>query len=489
MVGNSESCLCLDNNSSVEFACSCNDSIIFLCNKCIADHVRQPSSHTFISIAQARDQLSLQTSSASKQQAYQIDQSFTAYISRITEFISSIKSFKLKLIETIEESCKVHIDFLDNLLVVVSASQSEVLKTIADGALSAEICAKFDSEGLAGLITDYYSELRIHEEDMMESVKNMIYFGNEAKGPSRENLHDKIESLSQIVETLKKENEELKSEVNLHIPQPVYDTALIEERKDMSYDDLKMRFGYYMENRTLVEYDRLLGTYRKYDMNQFISIPEDLAVCILLPDCRVIIITKSNSIYRYDPTSHTCMRLQGLNEYRKEINFICHGNYLYAIGGRNNNLSELRNVERMDWRKNGWENLKDLIVATGLAICYIIDNSIYILGGSKQIVQRYDILENKFYELPNMKFSLFNGRVREIEGLIFILSGRDLIVMSKPSTVISKFERCDMGGCLYCVNKGDVNRCLVFSFERGYIRLHRGEDKNYKIYKKVLFLI
>jgi hypothetical protein len=485
MVGNSESCLCLDNNSSVEFACSCNDSIIFLCNKCIADHVREPSSHTFISIAQARDQLSVQTSSASKQQADQINQSFASYISKITEFISSINSFKPKLIETIEESCKVHIDFLENLLAVVSASHFEILKTSADGALSPEICAKFDSEGLAGLISDYYSELRIHEEDVMKSVKNMIYFGNEAKGPSRESIQDKIENFSQIVETLKKENEELKSELSLHLPQPIYDTALIEERKDLNYDDLKMRFEYSMKDKALVEYDKLLKSHRKYDLKQFIQISDNQATCVLLPDRRVIIIGTNNAIYRYDPTTDLCMRLQGLNEYRQDINFICHGNYLYAIGGTFNGC-RLKNVERMDWRKNGWEYLKNSIEGTDKAICFSIDNSIYIIQGYK--MQRYDILENKFYVVPNLRSPLYHGKVREIDGLIFILSSSQLTVMCRSLNFISRFDNIQMGGCLNCVNKGDLNRCLIFSFEGGYIRFHRGEEKNFKIYKKVLFI-
>lgn len=54
MNNQSEVCLCLNYPASVEFACNCVRSIVFLCKKCVVTHLVEPRAHLFISLEQAR---------------------------------------------------------------------------------------------------------------------------------------------------------------------------------------------------------------------------------------------------------------------------------------------------------------------------------------------------------------------------------------------------------------------------------------------------
>lgn len=493
MVGNSELCECPDSQSSVEFACNCSDKIVYLCNKCIADHVRQPNSHVFISLEQSRDLRNAeisqkQTDIAVKNQ--KIDDSFQVYTSKIIDFTSRVKYFKSKIAQAVDQACNLHIDFLEKLLDLTQSRWSEVSKQLEDPSSSnSDIFSRYESQGLAGLIDDYYQELILYEEDVIESVKNMIYFGSEKKTSSTQDFLNKIQDLTHTIDALKKENDELKTHLHKYTPQPIYDQPILQEMKDMSYEDLKMRFHYTLKDRALVEFDKLLKSYRNFDLSQFLITPYDEACCILLPDRRIIIIAQRNSIYRFDPTNYSIMRLQGLNKYRTRMTLHCIGNYLYAFGGLDSRCNILKTAERMDWRKNGWEKLPNMIRENTEVVSYSLENSIYLIGGFKNYVQRYDILDNKYTEHSHFKYAPYSGSVREIEGLLYMVIGGDLIVMNKPCNVIGRYIEFERNGNLYSVNKGlEMNRNIVFSFDEWYIRFHKSEEQEFKIIKQVLFL-
>lgn len=205
-----EFCSCKDRPCPAEFACHCSASIVFLCNICVVDHLREPISHSFIPIDQARKIIGA-NSKFNKRNA-QIQKNFllfkdqvSAYLPKISGFISQIEDFRISILHIFNQECDQNIEFLRKIKADV-LSKAELMN-VSMAASDFAMVEKFDLTGLGGILASYPEVFELNIEEIKEVIGNMIIIGSQASNSLLESKPN-TQDLQQKLDFYKAENEE-----------------------------------------------------------------------------------------------------------------------------------------------------------------------------------------------------------------------------------------------------------------------------------------
>lgn len=112
----------------------------------------------------------------------------------------------------------------------------------------------------------------------------------------------------------------------------------------------------------------------------------------------------SKDAYIYDATTHSVLKCQKMIGMRYTMNVVCKDNIIYVIGGRSyggDHEGILNTCECYDVDKNEWKMIAPLNKKRCTAMCFLINNTIYIAGGYNGNVIRETSFET-YNELSNV---------------------------------------------------------------------------------------
>jgi ubiquitin len=241
MEGFNEVCSCKDRPIQPEFACNCGPSIVFLCNLCIAPHVREPRPHAFISIEQARKILQ-EGSEFSEQYAAHL-RSFTLfktqvqnYLRNINPFIAQIEELRYIGVNSINSECDTKINYLKEIQVSLKTKLESLSNSIAASDFT-EI-EKYEAT-VKGVLDGYPDVFTLYKEETILALSKMILIGSSQSLKAYE-IQPNVQELEESIKSLKEENESLNQRIkdykaaedisNLKIQELAYKLSLIETK-------------------------------------------------------------------------------------------------------------------------------------------------------------------------------------------------------------------------------------------------------------------
>lgn len=398
MKDNSEICTVKEGcSSAIMYACTCGDPVSFICKDCIGIHLAEPSSHTFISLDQAkelhRSKLRPQDFNINIHKYSTVKIEIQDYIKQINSSKQQIDMFKNQIIAQIEQRCQSSIDQLNLLLRQADTELKSIkLKMRSFTSVEDELLDIFEAKGLIGILEDYLEKVEIDHTSISNSLAKCIIMTISSSYPS-------ISS---------------------------------EETKQSTYkNDNRCIYTARYSKKELIKYDAATNQIQVFDLTPFISKRfNDTSTCTL-PDGNVMIVGGGDPIhgdtYRLNPITGVCTKLKSLNTPRRSIHLSCQGEYIYALGG-----SHSKKAERMEWNSSGWLELPDMKQPRNLFGSYYKDFKLYLIGGSNtSTIEYYDIRTNTFNLLLNMTVPEGMNVVGMVDGQIYILRQNLTILSTK----------------------------------------------------------
>lgn len=127
-------------------------------------HLSEPSTHTLISLDQARElisnRISLKEFNQNVSKYTDIKAEIQSYLRRIKQFKQEIETFKHQAILKIEQKSQAAIDFLTLNQEKAEAQLSTFKNRMKNfTTTNDDLLAKFDARGISGIIQDYQEKL------------------------------------------------------------------------------------------------------------------------------------------------------------------------------------------------------------------------------------------------------------------------------------------------------------------------------------------
>lgn len=133
--------------------------------------------------------------------------------------------------------------------------------------------------------------------------------------------------------------------------------------------------------------------------------------------------------YHYKHSTRSCPEFKPLMTYRTEVKLYFHNPYLYAFGGSTSFSSNI--AERMHWPKGSWEKLPDMKERRIYPGVLSIEDRIYLLGGaSNTTIEYYDIPNNIFRMLPNIRLPMGGNVAAVLDDKIYIITSTKILKYS-----------------------------------------------------------
>lgn len=165
------------------------------------------------------------------------------------------------------------------------------------------------------------------------------------------------------------------------------------------------RFIYTPNNGTyeLLQFDIHNNTLKAFNLESHLhSTLLGTGIC-MLPDGQLFIAGFSNPVsgacYIYNPIINKCRRLSDMPTPRSFLTLVYCKNFIFAIGGEEKYNKTSKALEKFDLAKEKWKVMSGMIKPRVASSCVVVENKIYIMGGSEGDVEIYDI-----------KFSLHRSR-------------------------------------------------------------------------------
>lgn len=144
--------VCNSCTSSIQYACTCGDPVVFICKDCLVLHLSEQSTHTFISLLQARElvrnRISPEVLNKNLSKYNSIKLQIQKYITKLRTSKQDISEFKHQVITQIEHKCRSSVEILSSLeekaQTQLQALKSR-MKTFADA--EDEFLSEFNSRG------------------------------------------------------------------------------------------------------------------------------------------------------------------------------------------------------------------------------------------------------------------------------------------------------------------------------------------------------
>jgi large subunit ribosomal protein L40e len=213
MSDSNEVCSCEVRPTKPEFGCNCGTTMVFLCNLCVVDHLKELKPHSLISFEQARKMLqegsNFNQLHIKNHHAYSLYKTqATEYYSKTASFISKIENSRKALHDIVNYECDSKIYYLREL----EADLKTKLDSMSNGIAISDFSEieKYSTND-KGVLQDYPDEFDINEREAKSAIEKMICIGNTKL---QEYIHY-IEELHIRIGSLLSENDQL----NLRIQQ------------------------------------------------------------------------------------------------------------------------------------------------------------------------------------------------------------------------------------------------------------------------------
>lgn len=407
-------------------ACTCGDPIVFLCRDCTLNHLSEPSTHTFISLSQARELLMenlLPEDFNTRISEYNlIKLELQRYLKTLHSYQQQIQSFKYEAFRLIEQTC----DATINLLSLQKESAESHLNGIklrmkTFTSLEDQDLVKFQSQGLGGIVEGYIHSFKINQDFLSTAIQNMFSISN-----SPPDLPEDIKN------SLKPSNS------CIYIPR--------------------------CNTKKLLKYDLSLNRAHISDLHSSISKNFEGTSSCILPNNTILLVGGANpnhgDTYLFHPSTSECIKLRSLNTSRGYVGLYCYDNYIYAMGGYTTYYSN--KAERMEIEGNGWKNLADMIEPRDAFSCYGTENRIYLFGGNNTgSVEYYDIISNSFCLVRDLRVNPGDNVLGEVDGRIFIIN-QHLIVLDKSFRILEEVKDATRRNYLNLTNVVVKGKDIVF---------------------------
>jgi N-acetylneuraminic acid mutarotase len=165
--------------------------------------------------------------------------------------------------------------------------------------------------------------------------------------------------------------------------------------------------------------------------------------------------------------------LEPMPEVRSGGRIIVDENSAYYIGGADAEFMQ-DNVWKYDFKTNKWKILKPMPTARAEFACTRVDNLIFCFGGyigqkygATNKVEVYDILNDRWQELPEMGESIISGRS--------ILHGKDIYILG------GSFGETKNTFLKYNTDSGDYTELPIFNTQRNQYTMSIVNEKIYVI--------
>ncbi|KAM4701881.1 kelch-like protein 34 [Discoglossus pictus] len=152
--------------------------------------------------------------------------------------------------------------------------------------------------------------------------------------------------------------------------------------------------------------------------------------------------TVTNIVYRYDPRFDQWMQVTGMLEKRAQFSCCVVENYIFAIGGRNNQQSISSTVEVYDISRDTWIKSTELPCKLYGQASTVHNNIIYISGGkiagqvnSSKDVYCFNKLEGQWKKQAPMSIARFGHQMATVKDAIFTFLG-----IYEPFSDIEKYD-------------------------------------------------
>jgi hypothetical protein len=479
--------------SPIIIACSCNNSVVFLCRDCATEHFLEPRPHLFIPLEQARQitpPVSAQKCQNFDDKMIRIKIDVERYIIRLIDFKARILSLKQEVYRDLEENVDLYIQKIDSMLNHTYTRLEDLEISMQTFEIShQEILDKYEHTGIKGVIDEYIDILSLNYHDIKQAIRSMITIDKYSN--TQKPLNTSESSCSPVQTSIP-----LSEQALTGIPQPSQ-VPLSEEINSVTTTSSQLsvqpqpdssslplassRYIFHPKNGTsdLIKYNIDLNTIEKYSLSLYHSF-QNSAICTL-PDGSVLVSggQTSNSFFRlthgetykvelsYQPPKIT--QMGDLNFPRSNSRLVCHREYVYIFGGWNE--TTLDKAERMKIGEDSWEILPEMREAREDFGVYTTRNRIYCIGGfSNTTVEYFDIRLHSFRRFVKVVVPAGGIVCGEIDNRLYTVGRNRIEVYTKKFRMIESRE-CEYDKHTYCYSESWVkDRGIIYvDFEEAVI--------------------
>jgi uncharacterized protein YoxC len=473
---------CFDCDShSTEHVCKCEDSLKFYCTICFEKHKLNSHSQDASNTSIAQSLISDPTSSTLPP-LVPLTTDLQSFSQTLHEFKESILETRDKLIQNLYSRAEKAIAKVDKILADIE-NKSMLIQTHVKRQLDLvdALLKRYQEEGLQGILNIPH-HISINYKPASKAIKQLFQITNrEINERDIEHYSKEIESLKQALSNKENElsdlhqkyfhqivlNKTLKKNVkNLETSSTHNQSARSSVRylSDGIFKFLQkgdqgglLNRAYHFQNQStkryiyfpvdnsqsLMQYDisTLLATC--YDLSKAISTKFNLtSVCILfngdifiaggwnenryLSDC-----------YIYRVAFRDCIKLADMQIPRSSPGLVYHKNSVYSFGGYNK--ATLKSAERYEIYEDTWRSLPEMKSSRINPACISYKNRIFILGGGSQTAEIFRISNGEYTEISwRISCDEIVGAIKDKN--IYIVSDKRIYVLDTKLNVVDKLN-------------------------------------------------
>ena len=113
---------------------------------------------------------------------------------------------------------------------------------------------------------------------------------------------------------------------------------------------------------------------------------------------------------RFDLAKNVWEEMPSMKSTRTGLGVVAAGNYLFAVGGYDDNDNEVATMEKFDMKNNIWEEMPSMKSKRAELEVVAIGNYLYAIGGCDgaflnsflKTIERFDLAKNVWEEMPSM---------------------------------------------------------------------------------------
>lgn len=473
---------CFDCEShSTEHVCKCEDSLKFYCTICFEKHKLNCPYHNALDASTAQSLITDPTSSI-LYPLLPLTQDLESFSQTLHKFKGNILETRDKLIQTLYSKAEKAISRVDKILADIE-SKSMLIQTHMKRQMDVvNILIKgYQEQGLQGIL-NIPQHISINYKPAFKAIKQLFNISNrEMNEINIENYSKEIESLNQILSNKENELSNLHQKyfqqvvLNKTLKKNIKNLETISTRSQSARSSVRylsdgifkflqradqgglLNRAYHYQNQaakryiyfpvdnsqSLMQYDIFNLSATCYDLSKAISTQFNMTSVCILSNGDIFIAGGCNgnsylsNCYLYRVAFRDCIQLADMQIPRSCPGLVYHKNSVYSFGGYNK--ATLRSAERYEIYEDTWRLLPEMKSYRVNPACISYKNRIFILGGGIQTAEIFRVSNGEYIEVE-WKISCDEIVAGMNDRNIYIVSDKRIYMLDTQLNVVDKWN-------------------------------------------------